>query len=113
MKLSGMPAIVSGGASGLGAATAERLAAAGARVAILDMNDSLAAQVAGRIGGIAVHCDVADAASAERAIAEARVAHGSARILVHCAGIATAQRIVGRDGPMPLESFERTVRVNL
>jgi NAD(P)-dependent dehydrogenase (short-subunit alcohol dehydrogenase family) len=113
MKLSGTAALVSGGASGLGAETAVRLAAAGARVAILDVNDKLAAEVAKRIGGVAVHCDVSDAASAERALAEASAAHGPARILVHCAGIATAQRIVGRDGPMPLEGFERTVRVNL
>jgi NAD(P)-dependent dehydrogenase (short-subunit alcohol dehydrogenase family) len=60
-----------------------------------------------------VPCDVADAASAEAALARAREAHGPARVLVHCAGIAAAQRIVGREGPMPLENYERVIRVNL
>ena len=60
-----------------------------------------------------MRCDVADAASAEAALAAARAAHGPARILVNCAGIGTAGRVVGRDGPMKLEAFERVVRVNL
>ena len=113
MKLSGTAALVSGGASGLGAETAAHLAAAGARVAILDVNETLARKVASEIGGLAVPCDVADGASAEAALAVAAKAHGPARVLVHCAGIAAAQRIVGRNGPMPLEDFERVVRVNL
>lgn len=113
MKLAGTAVLVSGGASGLGAESAAQLAAAGAKVAVLDINEAQAREVAARIGGLAVPCDVADAASAEAALARAREAHGPARVLVHCAGIAAAQRIVGRDGPMPLENYERVIRVNL
>jgi NAD(P)-dependent dehydrogenase (short-subunit alcohol dehydrogenase family) len=113
MDVKGQAAIVTGGASGLGAATARTLAAAGAKVAVLDVNDDAAAGVARDIGGIAVHCDVADAASAEAAVAQAAATHGAARILVNCAGVGPAKRIVGRDGPMPLADYERVIRINL
>ena len=113
MQIDGQAAIVSGGASGLGLATAEMLAAAGARVALLDLDADQVAQVAGRIGGLGLMCDVADAAGAERAVAAARDAHGPARILVSCAGIAPPARIVGRSGPMPLPDFARVINVNL
>jgi NAD(P)-dependent dehydrogenase (short-subunit alcohol dehydrogenase family) len=113
MRLDGLAAIVTGGASGLGAATAERLARAGCRVAVLDINQSAAEMQAQHIGGIGVACDVADAASAETAVAQARGAHGPARLLVNCAGIGIAARIVGREEPMPLAEFERVIRVNL
>jgi NAD(P)-dependent dehydrogenase (short-subunit alcohol dehydrogenase family) len=113
MKIEGAAAIVTGGGSGLGRATAEALAAKGARVAVLDLNMSAAAEVAQAIGGIAVAGDVADAASAEAAIAQAEAAHGPARILVNCAGIGVAKRVVGKDGPHPLGDFEKVIRVNL
>jgi NAD(P)-dependent dehydrogenase (short-subunit alcohol dehydrogenase family) len=113
MDIKGQAAIITGGASGLGAATARALAAAGARVAIFDQNQKAAAEVAIDINGLAVACDVADAAGAEAAIKAASADHGPARILVNCAGIAPAQRIVGRDGPMPLADYERVIRVNL
>ena len=113
MHLDGQAAIVTGGASGLGAATAQRLARAGCRVAVLDINQEAAEASAQRIGGIGIACDVADAASAEAAVAKAREAHGPARLLVNCAGVGTAGRIVGRDGPMPLAAFERVIRINL
>ncbi len=113
MDIKGQAAIITGGASGLGAATARALAAAGARVAIFDQNQKAAAEVAIDINGRAVACDVADAAGAEAAIKAASADHGPARILVNCAGIAPAQRIVGRDGPMPLADYERVIRVNL
>lgn len=113
MELAGIAAIVTGGASGLGAATAAALATAGAAVAVLDRNLALVEQVAAAIGGRAFGCDVADAGSAEAAVALAAAAHGVARVLVCCAGIGTAGRIVGRDGAMPLEAFERVIRVNL
>ena len=100
MRLDGHAAIVTGGASGLGAATAERLARAGCRVAVLDINQAAAEASAHHIGGIGIACDVADAASAEAAVAKAREAHGPARLLVNCAGVGTAGRIVGRDGPI-------------
>jgi NAD(P)-dependent dehydrogenase (short-subunit alcohol dehydrogenase family) len=113
MKIDSMAAIVTGGGSGLGAAAARELASAGARVALLDIDETAARAEAEAIGGVGLACDVGDAASAETAVAAAREAHGPCRILVSCAGIAPAGRIVGRDGPMPLADFERAVRVNL
>ena len=113
MQLNGMAAIVTGGGSGLGAATAERLATAGCRVAVLDIHEAAAQATAARTGGIGIKCDVADSASAEAAIAAARAAHGPVRILVNCAGIGNAGRIVGREGPLQLDAFERVIRVNL
>jgi len=113
MHLNGQSAMVTGGGSGLGAATAQRLAQAGCRVAVLDINQAAALASAQRIGGLGIACDVADSTSAEAAVAQAREAHGSARLLVNCAGVGTAGRIVGRDGPMPLAAFERVIRVNL
>ena len=113
MEIKGQTAIVTGGASGLGAATARALAAAGGKVAVFDLNESAAAEVANEIGGIAVKCDVADAKGAEAAVKQAADAQGAARILVNCAGIGTAKRIVGKDGPMPLDDYERVIRINL
>ena len=113
MDLKGQPAIVTGGGSGLGAATAERLAEDGARVAVIDRNAEAAQAVAQRIGGLALVGDVADAAGMEKALAAARAAHGPVRVLVNCAGVAVAKRTVGRDGPLPLDEFERVIRVNL
>ena len=113
MDIRGHAAIVTGGGSGLGAATARMLAEAGAKVAILDVNTKAAAEVAIDTNGIAIHCDVADSASTEAAIAKAAADHGPARILVNCAGVGTAKRIVGRDGPQPLADFERIIRINL
>lgn len=113
MEIKGQAAIVTGGASGLGAATARALAAAGAKVAVFDLNEQGAAGVAKDIDGIAVACDVSSAAGAVAAVETAKTVHGPARILVNCAGIGPAKRIVGKDGPMPLEDFERVIRINL
>ena len=113
MDIKGHAAIVTGGGSGLGAATARMLAEAGAKVAIFDVNQKAAAETAIDINGIAVHCDVTDGASTEAAVAKAAADHGPARILVNCAGIGIAKRIVGKEGPMPLADFERVIRVNL
>ena len=113
MQLKDQAAIVTGGASGLGAATARRLAKEGAKVAVFDLNTSLAETVAKEIGGVAITCDVADGASAEAAVAAAAKAHGPARVLINCAGIGVAKRVVGREGPMALADFERVIRVNL
>jgi len=113
MDIKGQAAIVTGGASGLGAATARALAAAGAKVAIIDVNEKAANEIAAELQGIAAVCDVADSASAEAAVKKAAAAHGPARVLVNCAGVGPAKRIVGRDGPMPLADFERVIRINL
>jgi NAD(P)-dependent dehydrogenase (short-subunit alcohol dehydrogenase family) len=113
MDIRAMAAVVTGGASGLGAATARALAAAGARVAVFDVNAALAEQVAAEIGGVASACDVTDEASVQAALATARGAHGPARICVNCAGVVTPGKIVGRKGPMPLETFARVIQVNL
>jgi NAD(P)-dependent dehydrogenase (short-subunit alcohol dehydrogenase family) len=113
VKISGAAAIVTGGGSGLGRATAEALAAKGARVAVIDLNPAVAEEAAKAVGGLALVCDVADEASASAAVAKAAAAHGPARILVNCAGIGVAKRVVGRDGPHPLADFDRVIRVNL
>src|ERR1700733_5067120 len=113
MHLKDHAAIVTGGASGLGAATARRLASRGAKVAVCDLNAALAETVAAEIGGVAVICDVADAASAEAAVVQAAKSHGPARVLVNCAGIGVAKRVLGREGPMPLADFDKVIRVNL
>jgi len=113
MDIRGQAALVTGGGSGLGAATARMLAAAGAKVAILDVDTKAAAEVAADINGLAIACDVSDSASTEAAIAKAAADHGPARILVNCAGIGTAKRIVGKEGPQPLADYERVIRINL
>jgi NAD(P)-dependent dehydrogenase (short-subunit alcohol dehydrogenase family) len=113
MDVRGQAALVTGGGSGLGAATALALAGAGAKVAVLDVNMEAAQAIARRIDGLAIQCDVADAESASRAVAKARESHGGARVLVNCAGIGGAKRIIGKDGPMPLDAFDRVIRVNL
>jgi NAD(P)-dependent dehydrogenase (short-subunit alcohol dehydrogenase family) len=114
MQIQAHAAIVTGGASGLGEATARELARLGARVAILDVNTALAEQVAADIGGIACHCDITSTDSVSAALARAAQAHGPARILMNIAGIGSAKRIIGKDGnPAPLEDFARVVQVNL
>ncbi|MBB3264869.1 NAD(P)-dependent dehydrogenase (short-subunit alcohol dehydrogenase family) [Azospirillum sp. OGB3] len=113
MQINGQAAIVTGGASGMGAETARHLAKLGAKVTVLDMNEAAVKQVAAEIGGLGLLCDVSSAESAEKAVAEARAAHGPARIAVNCAGVAPAKRIVGRDGPMALDDFRKVIEVNL
>lgn len=113
MDISGQVAIVTGAGSGLGEATARALAAKGARVALLDIQIERAEAVAKDIGGVAVRCDVSGGESAEAAVAQAAERLGAARILVNCAGIALGIKTVGKDGPHPLESFRKTIEINL
>lgn len=114
MRISGQAALVTGGGSGLGAATARHLAGEGAQVAILDFDAARAEAVAAEIGGVAVPADVADAAAVDAAIAEAAARLGQVpRIAVNCAGLAFGARIVGREGQPSFDVFERTLRVNL
>ena len=114
MDIKGQAAVVTGGASGLGMATARALIGKGARVALLDLPGERLDNAAKELGALGVGCDVGSAEAAERAVAEARAANGPMRLLVNCAGIAPGKRIVGRDGgPMPLADFETAIRVNL
>ena len=114
MRIEGQAALVTGGASGLGEATARELARLGAKVAILDVNLPLAQAVAADIGGVACACDITNAESVAAAMAAATAAHGPARILMNVAGVGTAKRVVGKDGnAAPLEDFARVVNINL
>jgi len=113
MDVKGHAALVTGGGSGLGAATASALAAAGAKVALLDVNLDAAKAHAAKIGGIAIKCDVSDSDSAVAAVKEAREKHGIARVLINCAGIGTPKKILGKEGPQALSDFEGIIRVNL
>ena len=114
MQIQGQAALVTGGASGLGEATARELARLGAKVAVLDVNLELAQKVASDIGGIAVQCDITQTESVQAALAQATAAHGAARLMMNIAGIGTAKRVVGKDGQAaPLEDFARVINVNL
>lgn len=113
MDVKGQIAIVTGGGSGLGEATARALAAAGAKVAILDVGLDRAEKVAADIGGIAVKCDVSSADSAEAAIGQAASSLGEPRVLVNCAGIAIGIKTIGKDGPHPLDAYRKVIEVNL
>ncbi|MCX2725590.1 SDR family NAD(P)-dependent oxidoreductase [Roseibium salinum] len=114
MLISGHSALVTGGGSGLGAATARRFASLGARVAILDYDIDRARNVAAEIGGLAVQADVSDQAAVDQALEEAsQQLGGSPRIAVSCAGVGHAARIVGREGKLSFDVFEKTLRVNL
>ena len=113
MDVNGLAAVVSGGASGLGEATARGLAKSGVHVSVLDINEEGAKSVAGDIGGVAFACDISSSESLKTAINSATEAHGLARIAINCAGIGTPAKIVGRNGPQSLEVFRRIIDINL
>lgn len=114
MEIKGLAAIVSGGASGLGRATAQMLANAGAKVTIFDMNENAGQKVADEIGGAFASVNVTSEASVDAGLDLAEQAHGSARILVNCAGIAPAAKTVGKGNvPHPLDTFRSVIEVNL
>lgn len=113
MEIKNCSAIVSGGASGMGAATARALAKAGAKVAILDLNMTLGERIAKEIHGIAIDCDVTNPESVEIALRQIKEEMGVARICINCAGIVRGKRLVGKDGPLPLDEFKHVIEVNL
>lgn len=114
MQIDGQIALVTGGGSGLGAATARMLASRGAKVAVLDFDLARAEAVAAEIGGLAVQADVGDAAAVEAAFAKVDAGLGGMpRVAVNCAGIGVAARIVGREGKLAIDLFEKVIRVNL
>jgi NAD(P)-dependent dehydrogenase (short-subunit alcohol dehydrogenase family) len=112
MQVEGSVALVAGGASGLGEASARRLADEGARVVVADLDAERASALAAAIGGVPVVVDVTDEASVEHAIAEATKL-GELRIAVNTAGIGNPTKLVARDGPTPLRSFAKVIEVNL
>ena len=114
MKIEGQVALVTGGASGLGAETARELARRGAKVTVLDRNGDGAQAVAAEFGGLGIACDITSTESIVAALDRSRAAHGPARLVMNIAGIGTAKRLIGRDGtPMPIEDFRRVIEVNL
>ena len=113
MNLKGISAFVTGGGSGLGAATAKALAERGAKVAVFDLNGDNATKIAGEIGGTAISGDVSSEADGKAAIAKAVEANGPIRVLINCAGIGNAITTVNKNGPFPLDAFKKIIEVNL
>lgn len=113
MEIASRSALVTGAGSGLGAAVARALAARGAKVAVIDRDGDKARATAGEIRGLALTADVRREAEIVAALDAIDEAHGTASIVVNCAGIGTAGRIVGREGPLPLDAFARVIDVNL
>jgi NAD(P)-dependent dehydrogenase (short-subunit alcohol dehydrogenase family) len=110
MEIKNSVAIVSGGASGMGAATAKALSDAGARVAIFDLNKEITTATK---NGISIQCDVTNPQSVAEALQKTITELGIPRICINCAGIVTSKRMVGKEGPMPLNDFKKIIEVNL
>jgi NAD(P)-dependent dehydrogenase (short-subunit alcohol dehydrogenase family) len=113
MQLKDVPVLITGGGSGLGAATARAMAAKGAKVSVLDVRKENAEQVAGEIKGVALGADVTNEEQVKAAIAKAEAAHGITRVLVNCAGVGNAIRTVTKTGAFPLDQFTRVININL
>ncbi len=113
MHLEGVAAVVTGGASGLGEATVRALAAAGAKVTIFDINEDAGKAVAEQVGGKFARVDVTNAESVAAGLDLGAAAHGEARVLVNCAGIAIGEKIVNKGVAHKLESFTRVIQINL
>ena len=113
MEIAGSSALITGGASGLGAATARRLVGQGARVVIADLNRTAGLAVEQELGARFVEIDVADDGSMQQAINAATAVGGGLHILVCCAGVATPEKVLGKEGPLDLGRFARVVQINL
>lgn len=113
MQLDDVAVVITGGGSGLGAATARAMANKGARVAVLDISQENAEALAAEIKGVALVADVTAEHAVKEALELAETRHGPARILVNCAGVGVAIRTVGKNGPFPLDAFTRVINVNL
>jgi NAD(P)-dependent dehydrogenase (short-subunit alcohol dehydrogenase family) len=113
MEIANRAAIITGGASGMGAAAAKLLSQQGAKVALLDLNLASATQLANEINGLAIECDVTQSDSVEQALQIATKKHGAATICINCAGIVHSRRAVNQQGPMPLDEFQRVLNINV
>jgi NAD(P)-dependent dehydrogenase (short-subunit alcohol dehydrogenase family) len=113
MNLDGLSAIITGGASGLGAATARELTSRGVKVTLWDLNEDLGNEVAKEIGGAFAKVNVSSEEDALAGIEIAKAAHGTPRILINCAGLGRTHKTVGKDGPMPLDDFKFVIETNL
>jgi NAD(P)-dependent dehydrogenase (short-subunit alcohol dehydrogenase family) len=113
MQIQNCAVIITGGASGMGAATAKLLSKQGAKVALLDLNQEAAQKIAQEIQGVAIACDVTQSDSVAKALSEAQKQHGPARICINCAGIVHGRRMVNKQGVMPLEEFRKVIEINL
>ena len=113
MQLKDVAVFITGGGSGLGAATARAMAAKGAKVSVFDRSQENAEKVAAEIKGLAVVGDVTSESDVQAGLAKAEAAHGIARVLVNCAGIGGSQRIVGKQGVYPLDKFTNVIMINL
>jgi NAD(P)-dependent dehydrogenase (short-subunit alcohol dehydrogenase family) len=113
MQLNDVPVLITGGGSGLGAATARAMAAKGAKVSVLDVRSENAEAVAAEIKGVALGADVTNEEQVKAAIAKAEAAHGITRVLVNCAGVGNAIRTVSKTGAFPLDQFTRVININL
>ena len=113
MEMKNCSAIITGGASGMGAATARMLSKNGVKVALFDLNVDAAAKIAAEVNGIAVKCDVTSAESVQAALAEAQKQQDIARIIINCAGIVHGRRMVNQQGVMPLDEFRKVIEINL
>lgn len=113
MEIKNCTAIITGGASGMGAATAKMLTQKGAKVALFDLNKEAAEKIASDIQGLAVYCDVTQADSVKQAFLEVEKQLGKARVCINCAGIVHGRRMVNKEGPMPLDEFRRVIEINL
>ena len=113
MKLANQTAVITGAGSGMGEAVARHFASLGLKVALLDLNFEAVKKVADDLNGCAYEVDVSNEESAEKAITQIQEQLGNIRICVNCAGVAPAKRIVGRNGPMPLDDFATVIKINL
>ncbi len=113
MQINGTVVIISGGASGMGAATACHLSKMGAKIALLDMNQELNEKVAAEINGLALHCDVTDEQGVKLAVNTVTTKLGAARVYINCAGIIHSRRMINQQGAMPLDDFKKVIHVNL
>jgi 3-hydroxyacyl-CoA dehydrogenase/3-hydroxy-2-methylbutyryl-CoA dehydrogenase len=115
MKIAGTGAVITGGASGIGRAVAQAIVAAGGRVALFDLNEAAGRTVAGELGGGAVfeNVNVADENSVAAALAKTMASFGAIHVCVNCAGIGSAHKTFGKDGPFPLAAWNKTIAVNL